>query len=166
MKKFQKFIIAVVFISITISTSVFTKEAKTQIEVVNTKVKSIEKAIKEGKYPKLRFENIIEAFETIPPVFHFFYTYDTHKLVAVTVDVGHETWGISYYYFFDEEERIIKYLKVVTDRPDNPPEIVIIYNTDSSVLWSNTDHLPRVAPADIRGFYKKAFLFQLEFSGY
>lgn len=164
MHKSQKIIFFVFFISTAICTNLFANEEKNQISTLNNKIISLENAINDGKYAMMRFDNIVEQIESDTPECRFYYDFDTYKLVAVIVDVGHETWSKSFYYFFDKEERIIKYLEFI-DRPDNPPRTAIIYDSNGGVLWSNTDK-PVVNPDDIKAFYKKSLLYQTEFSKY
>jgi hypothetical protein len=76
------------------------------------------------------------------------YTRRDSKLIAVIITVGHETWGNTFTYYFDDKQRIMKYSKTCGGRPDCEPKTAIIYGADGKVLWKNTE-APYASPSRI-----------------
>ncbi len=135
--------------------------ASDDMERINLKVKQILRDIEKDEFPVvvMRFDNLVS--EGSPPDFKFYYKND--KLIACQIDVGHETWGIRFSYFFDEDGRIIKYLKEVSSRPDNPPRKAIFYDKKGDVIWSNIKKPPVKAEEILKHF--KYFNTQAESFG-
>ena len=106
------------------------------IQQVNAQVAEISDAIASGELAVVEMNEVVES-EGSPPDLKFYYRQD--RLLAVQVDVGHETWSNRFSFYFYENGQIMKFLKTTLDRPDNPPKLAVIYEPDGSVLWKNTD---------------------------
>ncbi len=164
MKNSIKLIPFLIFTVVILTVRSYASEVKDQIVLTNKKVKAIERNLKNGKYSLISLKNIIQEIESVPPIINLYYSYTTNKIVVAKIEVGHETWSKSFSYYFDQKEKIIKYLEIIS-RPDNPPKRAIIYGSDRSIIWKNTIE-PTIDSKEIRDFFKKAMFFQTEFSKY
>lgn len=90
--------------------------AASTVEEINAKVDRVDKLIedKDKSLPSIETSyDFKDATEGVPPQFSFFFDSGTSKLVVCKIHVGHETWAKDFFYYFDENEDIQKYLEVV-----------------------------------------------------
>ena len=133
--------------------------ASSTVEEINAKVDKIDKLIKDGDKSLPSFEtsyDFKDATEGVPPQFSFFFDSGTSKLVVCKIHVGHETWAKDFFYYFDENEDIQKYLEVIPASKSGPStsRSAIIYGKNGKVLWRNIESPPRQAPEKIKGLYQ------------
>jgi hypothetical protein len=133
--------------------------AASTVEEINARVDKIDKLIKEQDKTLPSIETSYDfknATEGVPPQFSFFFDSDTSKLVVCKIHVGHETWAKDFFYYFDEDEDIQKYLEVVPAVKFGPSSSrsAIIYGKNGKVLWKNLDTPPRQAPEKIKDLYQ------------
>ncbi|MCL2021511.1 MAG: hypothetical protein FWG81_05305 [Betaproteobacteria bacterium] len=142
------------------------------IEEINAKVDRINKQIKDKDISLPSIEtryDYIDPTESVPPEFSFFFDIDTGKLVACRVHVGHETWAKQFFYYFDENEKIMKYLEIIPPGYGSGPEpyrAAIIYNAKGKVLWDNYQAPPRHTPEAIKALYRTLHDAALRFAAY
>ena len=126
------------------------------IEEINAKVAKIDKQIQDQKLPSIETDyNYNGPTEGVPPQFSFFFDhetndYETLKLVACVAHIGRETWSEDFFYYFDENEKIMKYVEKRNDL--EPTRTAIIYNSNGRVLWENGG--TRIAPEKIKTLFK------------
>jgi len=133
--------------------------AASDVEVINAKADKIDKLItgKDKTLPSIETSyDFKDATEGVPPQFSFFFDSITSKLVVCKIHVGHETWAKDFFYYFDENEDIQKYLEVVSASKFGPStsRSAIIYGKNGKVLWKNLETPPRQAPEKIKGLYQ------------
>ncbi len=89
--------------------------------------------------------------------FYFIFNYekDTFNLVCVKFTLPKEIYSIVYSYYFDDEEKLIKFLKVIHNRPDNPPREAKIYNEFGGIVWSNFEYDLPIDTEDLKGIFKE-----------
>jgi hypothetical protein len=140
------------------------------VDSVNAKVAQIDKRIADHdkSLPSIVTNyDFYDATENFPPQMSFYFESETKKLVACVAWVGHETWGESFAYYFDENGNILKYLQVILP-PDgvvfDTTRYAIIYNTDGTVLWRNVPESPQPTPEAIKALYKALAAAGDEFS--
>jgi hypothetical protein len=139
------------------------------IEQINARVDRINQRINDADKTLPSIETYYEyndATEGAPPRFSFFFD-EKDKLVACMVRVGHETWSKEFFYYFDRNEKIMKYLEVIP--PNNglgpePGRAAIIYGDGGKVLWDNLHAPPRQTPETIKALYKALSKTGLEFA--
>jgi hypothetical protein len=144
--------------------------AASTVEEINAKVDKIDKLI-EGKdktLPSIETSYNYAHTEGVPPQFSFFFDSSTSKLVVCKIHVGHETWAKDFFYYFDENEDIQKYLEVVPASKFGPSasRSAIIYSKNGKVLWRNLETPPRQAPEKIKGLYQALSNAADEFAPY
>jgi hypothetical protein len=132
------------------------------IDSINQKVKSIDDSISKGGFQTLEF-NETTISEGSPPAIIFFFKRETVE--AVKVSVGHEAWVIVHWYYFYPDGNLMKYLKIIDGRPDNPPKLGIIMGNNKQVLWKNTVEMP-AQPNDFIELFKKSQAIRMAFKGY
>ncbi|MCL2713355.1 MAG: hypothetical protein FWD68_01850 [Alphaproteobacteria bacterium] len=128
--------------------------AASLVEEINAKVEGIDKRIKDGDFGILSVEQKIES-EGAPPSFSFYYDRGTERLIACEVSVGFETWSRQYFYYFDDNENVMKYLEVIpasTLGGPGPRREGMIFGKDE-VLWTNLQQPPRQPPGTIKELY-------------
>jgi len=95
--------------------------------------------------------------EGVPPEMTFYFNEKNEQLIAVKAHVGHEVWGTTYYYFFNEKEKIIKYLTFNSASKDIPEidkkRYAIIYNPEGKIIWKNTE-TAKIEPEKVLKLYK------------
>jgi hypothetical protein len=133
--------------------------AASPVEEINAKVDKIDKLIKNGDKTLPSIETSYDfknATEGVPPQFSFFFDSGTSKLVVCKIHVGHETWAKEFFYYFDENEDIQKYLEVVPASLFGPSasRSAIIYGKNGKVLWQNLETAPRQTPEEIKDLYE------------
>ena len=133
--------------------------AAATVEEINGKVDKIDKRIKDKDKTLPSIEtsyDFKDATEGVPPQFSFFFDGGTSKLVVCKIHVGHETWGKDFFYYFDENEDIQKYLEIVPASKFGPStsRSAIIFDKDGKVLWKNLETPPRQAPEKIKTLYR------------
>lgn len=88
---------------------------------------------------KINYSNPTEG---VPPEIRFYFN-DKNLLTAAEIHVGFETWGKTFYYFFDEKEKIMKYLCVIQGGPAGPglskERSAVIFNPEGKIIWKNMD---------------------------
>jgi hypothetical protein len=129
--------------------------AASPVEEINAKVDKIDKLIKNGDKTLPSIETSYDfknATEGVPPQFSFFFDSGTSKLVVCKIHVGHETWAKEFFYYFDENEDIQKYLEVVPASLFGPSasRSAIIYGKNGKVLWQNLETAPHQTPEEIK----------------
>jgi hypothetical protein len=144
--------------------------AASTLEEINGKVDKIDKRIKDNDKTLPSIETSYDykdATEGVPPQFSFFFDSDTSKLVVCKIHVGHETWSKDFFYYFDENEDIQKYLEIVPASTFGPSasRSAIIYSKDGKVLWKNLQ-APRQAPEKIKALYQALSRAANEFAPY
>ncbi len=94
---------------------------KSTILEVNSKVKAIEENIKKNNYNYL-FMKYSPIAESTPHLFTFYYENGNGEpiLRMVKISITHEIWWNDFFYFFDSNGRLLKFLKQTLHRPDNP----------------------------------------------
>jgi hypothetical protein len=132
--------------------------AASTVEEINGKVDKIDQRIKDKDKTLPSIEtsyDFKDATEGVPPQFSFFFDSGTSKLVLCMIHVGHETWGKDFFYYFDENEDMQKYLEIVPASQFGPAasRSAIIYGKDGKVLWKNLQTPPRQAPEKIKALY-------------
>jgi hypothetical protein len=133
--------------------------AASTVEEINARADKIDKQIKDKDKTLPSIEtsyDFKDATEGVPPQFSFFFDSGTGKLVVCKIHVGHETWAKDFFYYFDENEDIQKYLEVVPASKSGPSasRSAIIYGKNGKVLWKNLEIPPRLAPEQIKGLYQ------------
>ncbi len=133
--------------------------AGSTVEEINAKVDKIDKLIKDKDKTLPSIEtsyDFKDATEGVTPQFSFFFDSGTSKLVVCKIHVGHETWSKDFFYYFNENEDIQKYLEVIPASKFGPStsRSAIIYDKSGKVLWKNLDTPPRQAPEKIKGLYQ------------
>ena len=106
-------------------------------EEINANVDKIDKLIKnkDRTLPSIETSyDFKDATEGVPPQFSFFFDSGTSKLAVCKIHVGHETWGKDFFYYFDENEDIQKYLEIVPASMFGPSasRSAIIYGKDDT----------------------------------
>ncbi len=132
------------------------------IKGINYKVSQIEKT--KDRYDILKIKLLTEQIESVPPEAMFYYNPENTELVMVHVSVGHETFLITHTYYF-ENNIILKYLKEISGRPDNPPKEAVIYKTNGSILWKNINE-PVISSKKLIGLFKNTMTMLDDFSKY
>lgn len=122
------------------------------VQAVNRKVAEIDAAIRGGELPGIVVREEVPS-EGAPPSYTLYTRGPGGKLAAAIITVGHETWGNTFAYYFDEEQRILKYSKTCQGRPDCEPRSAILYDAAGKVLWKNTDE-PYAPPARIVALFR------------
>lgn len=108
----------------------------------------------EGYYPTLKFYYGFNNDNLIP------------HLIALYVVAGHEVWSKEFRYYFDEEEKIIKYREFVPEgQVHKPYHFEIIYDVDGNILSKNIDN-PEVQPNKIKMMFKDIITASHKFSQY
>lgn len=132
------------------------------VQQVNEKVAAIQEDISSGDLAVIEIKEILDS-EGSPPEFKFYYNQD--DLVAVHVNVGHETWLVKYSYYFYPNGFKMKLVEEIVGRPDNPPKKAILYDKKGKVLWSSTDKI-KVAPNKIKNLFNHYYKLKNMFRGY
>lgn len=132
-------------------------------ETVNKEVTLIEKSITNDELSFIEL-NDMTILEGKLPNCKFYYNNDGN-LIAVFVEVGHETWYVQFSYFFSYDGTPIKFIKKITGRPDNPPLQAIIYNHNSKVLWKNIES-PPIDPIQLQEYFSRFNTMRHKFSEY
>lgn len=89
--------------------------------------------------------NYGEPTEGVPreTSFYFDNTNEKKRLIAVKTWDGFETWGRAGYYFFDENEKIMKHLSVAIGGPAGPypsrERSAVIFNPEGKIIWKNME---------------------------
>ena len=122
------------------------------VQVVNQKVAEIDQAIQDEALPSIAIQEEVES-EGVPPSYKLYTRGAGGKLVAAIVTVGHETWGNTFAYYFDDQQRIMKYSKSCQGRPDCEAKTAIVYGPAGKVLWKNTN-APHAPPARIVALFE------------
>lgn len=145
---------------------IYAAESK-KIDLINKKVTKIEEEIKKFipneslEYLEVNIEPV--SLEASPPSLRFYY--GNNNLIALYVTVGHETWVKRFHYFFDEHGNPLKYLEIIEGRKTEPERFAIIYETDGSILWKNTDD-PIIQPKKIQLLFTELINSSYEFTRY
>jgi len=106
------------------------------IHDVNEAVAEIEKNIQLGQYDILKIDSSPHSEGRAPS---YQYYHKKGELFAVYISVGHETWVTTHQFYFRHDKSLMKYIKLIVGRPDNPKKRAVIYNDNESVLWSNIE---------------------------
>lgn len=112
---------------------------------INSAVERLDQLIENKKLAMITVSGN-EELEGVPPEVKF-YILDG-RLVAAAVSTGHETWASKVTWYFYDNGKPMKYLRVITGRQSQPEREAIIYNLEGKVLWNNIDH-PLVEINDI-----------------
>lgn len=129
----------------------------------NKFVKGIDENIKIGKYSQLVIEEF-STYEGSPAKITFFFIKDS-IMIAAKVSVGHEIWVNQFYYYYNEDGYIIKYLKKAIDNPYNPKNEAIIFDGNEKIIWKNIDEM--VVPANrIKELFTSIQKIRLDFARY
>jgi hypothetical protein len=150
---FMKHLAIALFVTLLLAN---TEARAVTVEQINATVEQIDKRISAQELPSIEANyDYKDATEGAPPSFSFFFDVRTSKLVACIVSVGHETWVKQFYYYFDENEKIIKYLEVIPPSDAGPAtsRTAIIYDGNGKVLWKDIQ-APRQMPNSIKTLYK------------
>lgn len=145
-------------------------EKEGKIKLVNDKVAQIEKGIKEKTFSSIDIRYVVEAYEIGAINTHFYYNFDFKKrsvsLVCVKFEIPKEIYWNEFYYFFDDDEKLIKFTKQTFNREDNPPKQAIIYDQNGKKVWSNyPDQLPidnEELKSIFKGFHEKFYNLELK----
>jgi hypothetical protein len=133
------------------------------VQEINQRVAEIDKAI--GSLPFISISEEILT-EGVPPAYRMYFRRQSpDKLVAAVVTVGHETWATIFSYYFDDQQRPLKYLKACSGLPDCPSRAAIIYGPDRKVIWKNTEE-PAVLPSQILALFSTIARFRIPHSAY
>jgi hypothetical protein len=135
-----KLITALIVYAQTISPFCFSSvDSNKMISKINQKVHRLEQRIANNELQMFSIEHF--TFHESAPAkvqFHF----ENEKLRVVYLKIAHETWLNKFCYYFDEDENIMKFLKITLYRDDNPPRKAIFYNKDGGIIWKNTENSP------------------------
>jgi hypothetical protein len=135
------------------------------IQQINQSVAGIDKAIQSGDLPYISISEE-SGTEGLPPAYKMYYSRNGDgKLIAAVVSVGHESWGNTFSYYFDDQQRVMKYLKTCEGRSDCPPKTAIIYGTNGKIVWKNTEE-PAVPPSQIVTIYTAITQLRMPLSQY
>lgn len=124
---------------------------KQTVDEVNVGVAKIEKELGILSFLNVEY-NYNDATEGVPPSFKFYFA-GKEKLVACRVHIGYEVWSRDITYYFDAEEKPMKYLVKDSGRPDESKPTAVIYGKKGEVLWENMD-LPQLSPQEILTLFK------------
>ena len=132
------------------------------VKEVNAQVAKIDQSIKQGmSYLGISYE-FVGGREDAPPSFRFYFTESKEggpKLRACHISVGHETWREDIAYYFDSNERPLKYRTNYIDLPEDIPGakdvFAVIYGGKGEVLWTNMVHRPSHRPQEILDLFRQ-----------
>lgn len=110
-----------------------------EVANANDVVSNIDQRVKEGEYQSILIKSE-SVSEGVLPTYQYYHDDGILKLVSITV--GHETWNATYFYYFWDNGNLIKYLRIIEGRPDDPGREAMIYDKDGNILWKNTERLP------------------------
>ncbi len=147
---------------LTTSTLSCADDTTADIKATNLKILNIEKT--KNNLDIMTLKLLTEQIESVPPKAVFYYNPENTELIMVKVSVGHETFLTTYTYYF-QKNRILKYLKEITGRPDNPPKEAVIYKANGSILWKNID-APAISSKKLTGLFNNNMKLLDNFSKY
>ena len=134
-------------------------EKDNTIKLVNDKVAQIEQGIKEEKFSLMNIEYVMDAREVhaIGIKFYFIFNFekDTFSLVCVKFEMPMEIYSNEYSYFFDDNEKLIKFNKKTINRPDNPPKQGKIYDEFGRIAWSNFNYELPIDTEELKCIFKE-----------
>jgi hypothetical protein len=127
-----------------------------EINKVNLEVQELEKKIDNGIFSKYLIEDFcnIEGEGATSKII-FYYEEFKHEIILriVYLKIGHEGWVHEFKYYFDVNSRIIKFLNVILNRPDNPSKKEVIYDGNSKLIFKSEDNIP-YSPKKILNLFK------------
>ena len=148
------------------------KKSAAEVTEVNSKVSRLEQQIKSQQTGDqgifvLEVSHGATNTEGVPPSFKYYYEFQGEKpvLCACRIHVGHETWSNDFDYFFDSNEKVLKYRKLVKGREDKPEPLAIIYSKSGAVIWKNTEK-PNLEPIEILTNFKTLIKQSNAFASY
>jgi hypothetical protein len=127
------------------------------IQEINTQVAAIDQLIKNGLSEINISYEFNDAMESAPPSFRFFFEESNAgrlKLRACRIAVGHETWSTESVYYFDADEKPLKYRTASLGLPDTTEPHAIIFGKTGEVLWKNMGSPPKPLPQEILALFK------------
>lgn len=118
---------------------------------VNRQVSRIEESIAGDRLAALSVVSE-ETAEGVPPEIRFHAGADG-RLVAASITAGHESWQSKISWYFFENGKAMKYLRIITGRSDQPEREAVVYGREGQVIWKNVDE-PLVDAEDLRRAYR------------
>ena len=128
-----------IFCQIAFSVCVSMDDSNKKILEINHDVMMLEQSLESGLFQKISIEHDY-FLESAPAQINFYL--DKERLRAVYIRIAHETWENKFCYYFDKDENIIKFLKIILYRGDKNPRKSIFYNKDGSIIWKNIEKCP------------------------
>jgi len=142
-----------------------------QIKRVNDEVSNINMEIEENRNIttfNIKYSGIF--YESGSVNINFYSTYKAEEksfsLICVKFLIPKEIYSNKYYYYFNKDEKLIKFIKETLHRPDNPPKQAIIFDENGQYLWSNyKDDFPiktEVLKSIFKEFSKELYILTIE----
>ena len=160
MKRKKMFVLLLLVFLIFIKVYSEKSEKESSIKLVNDKVAQIEKGIKEKIFSSI---DIYYKFEIITVNIRFYYRIYTEgidsescsfSLVCAKFNNPKESYWNEYFYFFDNDEKLIKFTKQTFNREDNPPKQAKIYDKNGKIVWSNYSGELPIDTAELKSIFK------------
>jgi len=154
--KISGFLLFCLFLSQIYSNSSITN----QIKLVNSEVSKIKREVKENRDIttfNIKYSGMF--YESGSVNINFYSLYQAEKksfsLVCVKFLIPKEVYSNEYSYYFNKDEKLIKFIKETLHRPDTPPKQAIIFNENGQILWSNyKDDFP-IKTEDLKSIFKE-----------
>lgn len=136
------------------------QEKKTLIEEVNKKVELIEKNIEEYDYIYLEYLPAAEGLLGLDTKFYYEEN-GQYILRLAKISIRHEIWRNEFFYYFDEDGKILKFINKAVGRPDNPPKRAIIFDRQGKIIWRNFHYKIPMSPEEVKKYFSQ-FKKQME----
>ncbi len=140
MNKFNtNFTTPIVLFIIAFNCFCFSIESDKILLEINSEIEELERKIDNDELQEFEVKHFT-YLESGPSQLQFFLEND--KLRVVFLKIPHETWANRFCYYFDKDEKIMKFLKVTLYREDKPPRGALFFNKKGEILWKNLDRIP------------------------
>ncbi|MCP4216739.1 MAG: hypothetical protein GY765_18960 [bacterium] len=128
-----------------------------RIKFVNNEVSNIEREIKESRYVATLNYKFLGMCGPITINFYSLYQAgeDSNSLICVKFSITKESYWNEFFYYFDKNEKLIKFSKETFHRPDNLPKQAIIFHSNGRPLWTNYKSDLPIKAEDLKRIYKE-----------